>query len=1427
MTRNVNSKFALIFLAVLILIAVSVFGLHRVQSQRTAGLFLTKAREQAQSENYGAAIRSYRSHIRLDPGSLDGNRELGDLLAKIGDSAGAARQYERFLLIDPADTEVRRSAAKASLDSRRFSDAKDHLARLDNVQEDAELLRWLALCEAGQGNFKPAIEHLEKVIDLAPDKLDGYVALASVLRETSDAARATSVMKDMTTRNSDSAEAHFIHSGYQLGLFREAMRGGQREDAERIGDHALRLARKAVSIEPRTFNYLMHLAQCEVFQGNLDQALLHARAASDLDPLNPAGHLLVSELWARSGDTDKAIDYLRTRLDDVDEDQRGGILVALADQHLNRRQVEEASEIVERLARFPALRDSEQFLRARIDLFESNWDAAIERLEAVALRAVGQPDEQRRIQFLLGVAFRGNSQLGLAAGSFRRAIAIDPTWVQPKLALVEVLELTGQREASLELLREIVRRSDAPDSAWLALARQTINQTLGVRRDQRDWTEAERILAEATRRLPDEAQLTVLRAAILKDRGDSEAAVDLLDENQADTPEKRRLFLINKANLAIAAEDWDQASDLLAAAEKEFPVDVNVMLARVQLSALRDPSQAATTIRTAVAASSVLAEEDRIRLLASIGRFAAGLGEAMLAKETLDLAIQMQDDSVGLWTTAASLAMAAKDLPWLQETAGKLKTLPGGTGAWNMASAQLLWARSKIEDRKLTDKERDELLGHVAAAQALLPTSPLPALLQADVLIEDGRPTEALDALRQVIDFGVRAPAVIQATVSLLFEAGEYEEANEVMQLLADEDVTKTEGMGRMASRLLAGENDPVSAMKMARQAAKDSDDARDHLWHAQLTASLLSAVSKDQVVSLANEAAGAFARATTLSPENDAYWIARLSFLGRVSRPKEADEVFERFRESKAWSPFASAQGLVAVGRQEEAIQQFQAALEDDKLDTADQVEERRWQIAITYFLQQRRLDLAKTRLEQFASRGNRSEQATLWLRRRQAELVLATGSDADKIDSLAQIRENLKRSPDDQSIEDLRLLALLLQSKAGGSDDTDALNAWANVAKLPGATASDHFQLASLAYRRDDWGNASEQVRKAISKSSATASERQYITTYVAWMLGRDETSEAKVWIDRLAKVDPDSGIAQAMKARWNAKLGRHDEAVITLESVSKLAAEPQQLTKLKMDAAREAQLLSQLVTDEASQPYLALEEKLVQEAIEKDPRQRLAWVALLVRRGRMQEAMDQLDAAPIVEGELPGVIALVDAAVLTGELDPDQLNWFESLVAKLEEQFGDSNAILGAAATVQKGLGNFTESEALYRRMLVADPNSVLALNNLAVQLAEEDDRLSEAVTLVDNAIEVAGRLPALLDTRATIAIAQGDHELALELLEQAIATSRGTSAMFLFHRAVALSHAGRHEEAKQVLESLSDARLNSLQLGPREIGWLESI
>jgi tetratricopeptide (TPR) repeat protein len=218
---------------------------------------------------------------------------------------------------------------------------------------------------------------------------------------------------------------------------------------------------------------------------------------------------------------------------------------------------------------------------------------------------------------------------------------------------------------------------------------------------------------------------------------------------------------------------------------------------------------------------------------------------------------------------------------------------------------------------------------------------------------------------------------------------------------------------------------------------------------------------------------------------------------------------------------------------------------------------------------------------------------------------------------------------------------------------------------------------------------------------------------------------------------------------------------------------------------------------------------------------PADTLVLAQYLGRQGHTEEALKLCEAAwRTCPAEAVGYASL---AVLRSPAVRSEQR--ARVKARLEAAVRDnprSNGLLICLADLADLEGDFAAAEGLYRQVLGRDPRNVEALNNLAWQLAFREGGQEEALRLADQAVEILGPRPEVLDTRALASLACGQTDKAITDLLDAIrpSTDRKTLAAIQFHLAQAYQTAGKADEAKEAFQRARAAGLGESDLHPRE-------
>jgi len=162
--------------------------------------------------------------------------------------------------------------------------------------------------------------------------------------------------------------------------------------------------------------------------------------------------------------------------------------------------------------------------------------------------------------------------------------------------------------------------------------------------------------------------------------------------------------------------------------------------------------------------------------------------------------------------------------------------------------------------------------------------------------------------------------------------------------------------------------------------------------------------------------------------------------------------------------------------------------------------------------------------------------------------------------------------------------------------------------------------------------------------------------------------------------------------------------------------------------------------------------------------------------------------------------------------------QLRRVERVVQGALEKLDRPIFLLEVMAQAYASQERYGEAEAFYREVIKKNSGAYRAMNNLAVLLALQGTKLPEALGLVARAIELAGPVASILDSRATVYLALDQPRKALDDLNKAIADE--ATPVRCFHQARAYQQNGERQRAIEAMKKAQKLGLKAPMLEPLE-------
>jgi tetratricopeptide (TPR) repeat protein len=1035
----------------------------------------------------------------------------------------------------------------------------------------------------------------------------------------------------------------------------------------------------------------------------------------------------------------------------------------------------------------------------------------------------------------LGQCYIKVSQYDLAIEAYQDALAMSPKRDIFHRGLSEALSGANRLRDALEQLDLVQEKSAQDFTRECELIMGIQGETV---QEQRLWDRFDQSFKAASSLVATDGflierpwvlGLLQVNSVILKtSENDRAAVIDLMQgrlvemsDQFPDALELQRLVVQRLENLGAI----EKSRELLAKIEASAPKDTSIFLMRIDTllkDGLKDDAKKLLDSRIASEPANQALQEAATRIAAGTNEGDATAKDAFQGNtKNLSAIIEMGRNLVAnrILVPEGSDEKQLKEAfdRWasnVQSFEKELKDREGSQGTeWRYLRARRILAEHQIFGKPDLE-EVESLSNHLGQHRSSWKATYVLSGLLADV---KGNQQSAVRDFSRAIRLGEDSIQVYERLAELMLSLGQMAELSSILDRLGDRK-SRSQRLSAIAIGISGKDQQLVLGLANDGVVARPKDPMA-WVWLGQATEFAsrgLAAELRDQEIQKANEAilkALELASGKSVPVFNSAFGI--------YLSTKQTDKIDALLNSIQGSSIEPTVKNITlasmyeVLGRMDLAAASLFEARKSAMVPT--EIDERIGKLYVAQGKQEEAIGLFKTIFETSPDENGSA-------RRSYVTLLANRGSDADWL-TIEKVYESdqFSGNPDDK-----RLRAELLARKGKPKDLAMAQYLLESLVEDPkNRMDQDRFRLASiyminanLVQLQDPDNSQVNQLFSLAGKqlnilSKSAQAPIEYLYTYADFLLKQDRIVEANDIADRLNAQDPDNFATAFLQARLQKSSGNVQRAKTIM-----LAWKDSQLGKLQEnpDPSQKAEVLSKtgIALGEIGADVEA--EEILRDAFELDVRRGTIYIRSLARsedsKSRQVAILYMLEK---LKNEKTPEIARLLAGLLSVGTVPEELAQQSDEALTEIGNLNENNAeLLLSIADMWLAQKKSNKAVDAYRKIIKLKPNDVVALNNLAILLGEQPDGTDEALSLIDQAIRIAGKQSLLLDSKAAILLLANRAEEAIPILE--IAASSTDDPRVVFHLYLALRRAARDEEADRLKSKIKPVALRKSILTP---------
>lgn len=1343
--RRINWTFAAGLVLVLVVTAAAAWGLYAYQSERVAQSLLWQARKNRDEGRPEQAIRLASQYLELRPTDAAVTAELAqwvsDRVVNRKQLGGLAGLYEKVLRLNSDDDATRRKIAETYIKSGRYGEALDHVERLlKKLPNDAELLTQAGWCLQAAGKHREAADHFAQAIQSNPKHVPAYLAAAALQNnqyknaEEAGALYARAVAADPDNPDARAALAVFHRRARNFaGAAREIEEGLNRapnnatllftgsEVASAAGDtrRSRDLLDRGAAAHPTDTRFVCALAWQLLFDGRADLAVQKLRAGKAANPNDIDILTLLGDILAQDGQ----IAPLETTLREL--------------QDINAP----ADKVQPRI----------RYIQARLLMRRGRYAEAAKTLDGLRAAALRLPSLHRQVNALLAQCADQLGDHAAELDAFKRLLDQDPNAGAMRLEYARALARAGRHADALREFTAVVARPEVSSRYVVQAARTLIER---ARFDAVAWADLQKLF-ESLKLDDANPNPTVARAELERVRNRPDAILGQIVRNLGKQPQNASLH-VARAQLFELKFGADRAIAALTEAEPFTGDQADIRALRARLIASRGDRTRGPLLAVLAQNVEPFLADDRLMVLHEVVAGYRLFDDAAGVTRTLERLAIVRPDNLPCREALFSIALRGNDAERCAALLNEIETLEGQGGAsrHRLDAQRVLWEPNP--------PQTDQVEAHLVVANDLRPMDAAIPFLRGRLAERAGRPDAAREHYRTAFERGF----LTQPLEELLHDAPGCR--GDAPMTILREALAARLSLDTPPAMVVAAVPvlDDGTRVRLADRLIADcpADHAANQAWLGRLFSRM----------GLIERSEAAFRRAASANSMSQDGWAALLAERVAAGDQSRLNATLAELRQA-----LPPIEANLLIGRAYESARRFADARQSYEAAMAMKPDDPRCLRAMAGLaLIAGNPTEARAALEALAKLPDTTSPNDVRWARRNLALQLAT------VPSLAQFRRAIELIDRNQVGEgwladDVRARALVLATQknrplANGSRTCrqEAIHLLETLQGRSASRTADDLLLLCKLYRAEaDEAKANQALERMRTEYSG---HYGCVAFQAREALRRLELPAAESLVAALQRLGPGMFETLAIESHLRFLAGQPERARQILVAFVTAVPAPERSPRGLLAAAYLVDILPSFPASSHAESAKAMRKfaiDLLAEHRGNDAEALQRLVVLLAQDGQSPAAFDLLQRA---RSQFPSDVVLgAQLQVLrNGSSTSQQVQETGAALRDELAQRPNSTDLQISWADWQQFVGQGGPAVETYRDVLRREPNNIAALNNLAWTLAVQQDRSTEALTLIQRAIDLAGPADELLDTRARIQFVAGNKDAGLRDLTEAI-------------------------------------------------------